>query len=104
MRKYGRTLPLTFRGVRMLTERGIILADKLKKDYEVIESHPKTIQKILGFENPKEIEKYYEIPFAVSEHELDAALLVLVGIFYIKGHFMEFGVPEEGVIFLPKIK
>ena len=75
----------------MLTERGINLADKLKNDYEVIESHPRTIQKIFGFENPQDIVKYYEIPSDVSEHELDAALLVLVGIFYIKGHFMEFG-------------
>ena len=103
MRKYGRTLPLTFRGMRMLTERGINLADKLKADYEVIESHPRTIQKVLGLENPEDIVKYFEISLNVSEHELDAALLVLNGIFYIKGHFMEFGYKKEGIIILPEL-
>jgi len=102
MRKHGRTLPLTFRGMRMLTERAIKLADMLKEDHEVIESHPRTIQKVLGFESPQNVEKYYEIPQDISEHELDAALLVLNGIFYIKGQFMEFGDPDEGIIILPK--
>lgn len=102
MRKYGRTLPLTFRGMRMLTERGIRLANKLRSEYEVIESHPRTIQKILGFFSPQEIEKYYPIPEGVSEHELDAALLVLNGIFYLKNHFMAFGDPGEGIIILPE--
>jgi predicted nuclease with RNAse H fold len=101
MRKYGRTLPLTFRGMRMLTERGIKLAEKLKKNYEVIESHPRTIQKILGLSSPQQIEKYYPVPEGVSAHELDAALLVLNGIFYLKKHFMAFGDPEEGIIILP---
>ena len=102
MRKYGRTLPLTFRGMRMLTERAVKLGDKLKENYEVVESHPRTIQKILGFESPQDVEKYYEIPPDVSEHELDAALLVLNGIFYIEGKFMEFGDEKEGIIILPK--
>jgi predicted nuclease with RNAse H fold len=102
MRKYGRTLPLTFRGMRMLTERGINLGDKLKRDYEVIESHPRTIQKVLGLGNPEDIAKYFEISLNVSEHELDAALLVLNGVFYIEGHFMEFGHLKEGIIILPK--
>ena len=103
MRKYGRTLPLTFRGMRMLTERGIKLANELKKRYKVIESHPRTIQKIFGFKDLNhELNKYFEIPENISEHELDAALLVLNGIFYIKNEFMEFGDEEEGTIILPK--
>jgi predicted nuclease with RNAse H fold len=85
----------------MLTERGIKLAEKLKKNYEVIESHPRTIQKILGLSSPQQIEKYYPVPAGVSAHELDAALLVLNGIFYLKKHFMAFGDPEEGIIILP---
>lgn len=102
MRSFGRTLPLTFRGMRILTERGIKLAEKFESNYEVLESHPRTIQKILGLKNPQDIDKYYEIPSSVSEHELDAALLVLNGVFYIKGQFMEFGDPDEGIIVLPK--
>lgn len=103
MRKYGRTLPLTFRGMRMLTERGIKLANILKNKYKVIESHPRTIQKILGLKNPHEVQKFHKIPPNLNDHELDAALLVLNGVFYIKGQFMEFGDPEEDIIVLPSV-
>lgn len=105
MRKYGRTLPLTFRGMRMLTERGIRLANELKKKYKVIESHPRTIQKLLGFENlEKDLKLYFKLPDNFSNHELDAALLVIAGIFYIKNEFMQFGDKEEGLIILPCVK
>ena len=103
MRKYGRTLPLTFRGMRMLTERGIQIAGKLRDEYTVLESHPRTVQKILGFSNLYEdLRKYLELPENISEHELDAALLVTAGAFYARGEFMEFGDAEEGTIILPK--
>lgn len=103
MRKYGRTLPLTFRGMRMLTERGIKLAEKLRKKYSVLESHPRTIQKILGFSNLYgDLMKYFDLSGNINEHELDAALLVITGIFYVKNEFMEFGDPNEGTIILPK--
>lgn len=105
MRQFGRTLPLTFRGMRMLTERGIRLADELKKEYKVIESHPRTIQKVLGFEDPlNELKRHFKISENISEHELDAALLVIAGIFYLKNEFMEFGNKKEGTIILPNIK
>lgn len=104
MRKYGRTLPLTFRGMRMLTERGIKLADKLNKKYKVIESHPRTIQKLLGFEDLKrDLNCQFKLPDDLNEHELDAALLVIMGIFYIKKEFMQFGDLNEGIIILPDI-
>ena len=43
------------------------------------------------------------MPSDISEHEWDAALLVLNGIFYVKGHFMEYGDVEEGLITLPYV-
>ena len=103
MRKYGRTLPLTFRGMRMLTERGIQIANKLRDKYTVLESHPRTIQKILGFSNLyDDLLNYFELPENISEHELDATLLVVAGIFYMQKEFIEFGDIEEGTIILPK--
>lgn len=103
MRKYGRTLPLTFRGMRMLTERGIKLAEVLKRKYKVIESHPRTIQKILGLKTHKEINKYFYLPKGISQHELDASFLVIAGIYYFNNEFMEFGDSEEGTIILPSV-
>lgn len=105
MRKYGRTLPLTFHGMRMLTERGIRLSNELKKNYIVLESHPRTIQKVLGFSNLyDDLTDYFHLPENISEHELDALLLVIAGIFYMEDKFMEFGDPEEGIIVLPEEK
>jgi len=102
MRKYGRTLPLTFRGMRMLTERGIGIANELKKRFEVIESHPRTIQKILEIYDFEAVFKNFNLPPNISEHELDAVLLVIAGIYYLNDNFMEFGDKEEGTIILPK--
>ena len=62
MRKYGRTLPLTFKGMRMLTERGIFLKDELEKIYKILESHPWTIQKVMGVENLKSVKNFMICP------------------------------------------
>lgn len=103
MRKYGRTLPLTFGGMRMLTERGIQMSGELKDKYTILESHPRTVQKILGISNLyKHLMNYFKLPENISEHEMDAALLVIAGIFYMKEEFMEFGDVNEGIIILPK--
>ncbi|AEG19099.1 DUF429 domain-containing protein [Methanobacterium paludis] len=103
IRKYGSVLPLTFRGMRMLTERGIGLSNRLKGKYKVIEVHPRTVQKVLGFDDLyRDLSKYFKLPDGVTEHELDAALTAITGLFYIKNCYMEFGDPEEGTIILPK--
>jgi len=105
IRPYGRVLPLTFRGMKMLTLRGISLADELKKEYEVIETHPRTSQKILGLENlQRDLGRFFKIPDHVTEHELDAALAALTGFLYIKDCFCRLGDPDEGIIIIPQDK
>jgi predicted nuclease with RNAse H fold len=54
IRRYGPVLPLTFRGMKMLTMRGVGLKEKLK-NYTLMETHPRTVQKMLGIE---EISQY----------------------------------------------
>jgi hypothetical protein len=103
IRKYGNVLPLTFRGMRMLTERAIGLSNKLKRKYKVIEVHPRTVQKILGFDDLYfALNRYFKLPCEVTDHELDAALAALTGFFYLKGCYMELGDPAEGTIILPR--
>ncbi len=104
MRKYGRVLPLSFHGMRMLTERGIKLAAKLKK-HDIIEVHPRTTQRILGFENLyHDLGRYFKLPKKVTDHELDAALAAITGLFCTRNRFIEVGDPQEGTIILPKNK
>lgn len=102
IRSYGRLLPLTFGGMKMLTLRGIELSKVLKKDYEVIETHPRTSQKILKIADLKQfLNKYFYLPSNANEHELDAALAALTGFLYIKECYLEIGDPEEGTIIIP---
>jgi uncharacterized protein len=91
--------------MRMLTERGIVLSDKLKGKYGVIGVHPRTVQKILGFDDLyPDLNRYFRLPYEIMDHELDAALAVLTGFFYLKDCYMEMGDPEEGTIILPKME
>lgn len=103
IRRYGSVLPLTFKGMKMITMRGIVLAGVLSYKYQLMETHPRTVQKILGFENLKKgLEKYFQIPGNPSEHELDGILAGLSGFFYINDCFMELGDVNEGTIILPQ--
>ena len=82
IRQYGRVLPLTFHGMKMLTLRGVKLASELKNDYELLESHPRTIQKILKFRDQLSgLNQFFRVSSNATEHELDAGVLALTGFF-----------------------
>ena len=102
IRPYGRVLPLTFRGMKMLTLRGIKLGNALRKDFEVIETHPRTSQKILGLKDlKKDLTQIYMLPSEPTEHELDATLAAITGYLYLKGCYILLGDPVEGTIVIP---
>jgi uncharacterized protein len=83
IRSYGQVLPLTFRGMKMLSLREINLATSLRDTYNVLEAHPRTIQKILDLENPeKELNEFFDWETSPSQHELDAILAALTGFLY----------------------
>lgn len=100
-----RVFPPGFGGMKSLTERGIRLAKKLRDQrFEVIEIHPRTSGVIL-FGTPeredwiRELGKAgWELGEGVSEHEVDAALAALTGLFYLKGKFEEVGEKGEGIV------
>jgi uncharacterized protein len=102
IRPYGRVLPLTFMGMKMLTFRGIRLRDRLSRDFKVIETHPRTSQKMLGLDLVEDLEKILTIPGNPSEHELDALLAAITGCLYCKGGYIELGDPDEGTIIIPR--
>lgn len=99
---YGRVLPLTFRGMKILTLRGIKLARELKEDFQLIETHPRTSQKQLGINDIKEdLSPIYKLPSDPTEHELDALLAAVTGYLYLKEECIKLGDPEEGIIVIP---
>ena len=103
IRSYGHVLPLTFRGMKMLALRGISLAISLQDNYNVLEAHSRTTQKILDFQNPEEeLSEMFDWETSPSQHELDAALAALTGFFYQKNCHLALGTPEEGTIIIPR--
>lgn len=103
IRPYGRVLPLTFQGMKMLTMRGITLARELRKEYKVIETHPRTSQKMLKMDDLEhDLARLFEMPTNTTEHELDAAVAALTGFLFIKDCYIELGHPEEGTIIIAK--
>lgn len=102
IRSYGRMLPLTFQGMKMLTLRGIKFAAELKKQWEVIETHPCTGRRMLGLEEPEDLGKLLDLPPDAGVHELDAAMAAVTGYLYLNDCFMELGDPSEGTIIIPR--
>jgi predicted nuclease with RNAse H fold len=101
IRRYGPVLPLTFQGMKMLTMRGISLKEKLE-GYQILETHPHTVQKMLGIEDINDyVIQRYEIKVKPTEHEFDAFLAAYAGIFYLNHCYIELGKPDEGTILLP---
>ena len=104
IRLYGPVLPLTFRGMKMLTMRGVNLASALYGKYQLKETHPRTAHKILGWEKGKlqdNLGHFLPLPSNHTEHELDAAVAALTGFFYINDCYLELGDVDEGSIILP---
>lgn len=103
IRPYGQVLPLTFMGMKMLTLRGIALAKELRSEYQVIETHPRTSQEMLGFKDlRRDLSRFFKLTGDTTDHELDAAVAAVTGLLYLKDCYLELGDPEEGTIIIPK--
>lgn len=124
MRQYGGVLPLTFRGMKQLTFRGMKLRKHLEKKYpeiKIIETHPRTSQKLLGFDKNKRnvfdgLRQFFQLRKVIkndkidlksaqelTQHEIDGALAAISAIYYATGKFQELGDVEEGTIIVPEV-
>jgi hypothetical protein len=103
-----RVFPPTFATMKALTARGIRLANELRaKGTKVIEIHPRTSGLIM-FGSPdrrtwiSELKKLgWEVNSEVSEHEVDAVIAALTGLFHLRGRTEEVGSQAEGTIVVP---
>ncbi len=109
--------PSLLPSMQRLTERGILLADKLREHgYTVIESYPGAAQDILQILRKKvdlnELRlglESFGIPLdparerRLTHDELDATTSALVGYFYIAGLYEALGPPEEGELIIPRL-
>jgi predicted nuclease with RNAse H fold len=108
--------PLTLGPMRMLTERGMRLKQRLEETgYHVVETFPGGAQDILGMprqKNPIGLRRALKrcgvtgdvTKRAISTHELDAVTCALAARCCIRGRFLAAGDPDEGQIILPRPK
>jgi predicted nuclease with RNAse H fold len=98
LRTHFPVLPLTFRGMQSLIQRGITVKNYLT--CPVIEVYPHAAKKILGITRPEDVLSYGLDEVPSNPHELDAAAAALTGKFYLKGQYTAYG--EQDTIIVPQ--
>jgi len=111
-----RFFPLTLGPMRMLTERGIRLKERLERaGYHVVETYPGGAQDIWDMPRQKDPTglrraltrfgvKGDIAKREISTHELDAITCALAARCYVRGRFLAAGDTDEGQIILPRPK
>lgn len=114
LRRRGiRFFPITIGPMRMLTSRGIQLAEALRlRGYRVFEAYPGGVQDVLGLPRKQQgVAKLVKglrrlgvkgLSEKLTGDEADAATCALAAYMWWKGMCEELGHPDEGVIILPK--
>lgn len=100
-----KVLPPGFPGMRQLTERGIFLKKNLLKlNIRVIEIHPNSSIKALGFASRddfyKNLLRLFRICGEINKHTIDALAAAYTGLAYVKGKYFVIHA-NDGSIILP---
>ncbi|MCX8201285.1 MAG: DUF429 domain-containing protein [Candidatus Caldarchaeum sp.] len=107
--------PITIGAMRTLTARGIKIANAIRtRNIPVYETYPGGIQDILGLprshKNLKQLIKglrklgIKNIPEKITGDEADAVTCAYAAYLWKKGLCEEIGIPEEGIMILPRLK
>lgn len=112
-----KVFPCLFTQMAKLTERGIKLAERLRRmGYVVIESYPGSAQDILGIPRKgKSLKALQEglvkygiagdvTKYGITDHELDAITSAIVGKLYLEGKTISLGNKKEGWMVIPTAK
>jgi len=110
-----KVFPCMFAGMKKLTERGIRVAETVKRlGYEVIESYPGSAQDILNIPRKGRSVKALQKGLircgitgdveksGITNHELDAITSAIVGLMYLLGETISIGNRNEGLMVIPK--
>ncbi|KYK34757.1 MAG: hypothetical protein AYK19_02470 [Theionarchaea archaeon DG-70-1] len=99
LRKEVPILPLTFKGMQLLTQRGIKLKSLIP--FQVIEVYPHASKKVLTIATPEDLGSYGFSHFPSNIHQLDAAVAALTGKYYLQGKCKAYG--EKDKIIVPAL-
>lgn len=95
LRKEYPILPLTFRGMQSLTQRGISLKSKIL--CPVIEVYPYAARKVLSIDKISDLTKYISVSPSTT-HELDAAAAALTGKCFLEGRYKAYGKKDTIIV------
>jgi len=103
--------PITLGPMRKLTQRGIHIANELRKlGFIVIEVYPGAAQDVLKISRKSNVVSLAEGLLKIgikgdlksaNEHELDAVTAALVGLFFLESRTLALGDPSEGLLYIP---
>lgn len=94
--KHYRILPLTFKGMQALTQRGIHLKSVIQ--YPVIEVYPHASKKILDITCAEDLYAYGISTLPSTIHELDAAAAALTGKYFLQGNYRAYGKKDKIIV------
>ncbi|MEM0020606.1 MAG: DUF429 domain-containing protein [Fervidicoccaceae archaeon] len=87
----GKVLPVSFPSIRELAKRGIEISKvmkKLRKDAIVVETHPRSAARAMGFHDAREMAEKI-LTLKLSKDYADAAACCIVGIMLLFGKVIE---------------
>lgn len=99
LRKEVRILPLTFKGMQSLIERGLRLKSEIP--FHIIEVYPHASKKALSITTSDDLKCYGFSCFPSSIHELDAAVAALTGKYFLQGKYKTYGRKDKIIVPLP---
>lgn len=89
-------LPLTFKGMQILTQRGINLKSQIP--FPVIEVYPHASKKILSIDRPEDLSSYNIVTLPSTIHELDAAAAAITGKYFLKEKYRVYGKKDKIIV------
>lgn len=89
-------LPLTFKGMQKLAQRGIQLKSHLSPP--LIEVYPHASKHRLGIQTSEDLRIYGFSTLPGSIHELDAAAAALTGQYYLRGKYTMYGICDPIIV------
>ncbi len=89
-------LPLTFKGMQMLTQRGIGLASHISS--QTIEVYPHASKEVLHITRPEDLILYSITTLPSTIHELDAAVAALTGKYFLEGKYRVYGREDKIIV------
>ena len=95
--------PVNTEKMRKLAVKGIHIKRNVEKFSQVIESSASLVRQALKINSHTELNNVRFMNLVKNEHEKEAILAAITGVFYLDGLYHQFGDEKEGFVIVPKL-